>query len=586
MILLALGITLAVAAMLWIYNRKVFALTLGDTDDAMRLVMMRTLADGGGWYDQHILRLQPPIGVYMHWSRLIDGCLALLRNTFMIGMSKAQAEVAVRILWPDLWIFPTVLATLGVARRFGAGAAVFACGLILVSDLALYVQYRPGRVDHHSLQIAFCMIALAAAVQPSQRRLWAAVAGAATGLGLAVGLEGLVFEAVIGAAIALRFALDPKQARAALAYAGGLAAATVLAFLAQTPPWRWTVVACDSLGFNLTAAIATAAVGLALAVTLTARQPLWVRVVALGLAGVAALAVCLGLDPHCRGGWDADVDPRIKPIWMNNVQEVRTWIRLARADMEQAITLAIPCILGIASWLWLSRDAARRRDADWWLMGVCLAAAVMLGAGAVRMTSYAEWFAAPLIAAAAADITRRYAKGLMLPAAVIALIASPIAVTGATLGVRKLIFPPKPAAPSHGVADHCFETAPYADLARDAPKGLVLSEVDLGPMILANTPHSTVAAPYHRMSWGILAAREANAAPADNGAEAVVRRLGVTYVLECRAHSNHSDRDGMISDSLMKRLDAGKPPSWLEPLSGPKASLQVYRVKPAAPPKG
>ena len=34
--------------------------------------------------------------------------------------------------------------------------------------------------------------------------------------------------------------------------------------------------------------------------------------------------------------------------------------------------------------------------------------------------------------------------------------------------------------------------------------GLVLSEIDLGPYILARTPHSVLNAPYHRMSFSPL----------------------------------------------------------------------------------
>lgn len=581
MLLISLGVAVAVAAMLWFYNRAGFIRSLGDTDDAMRLVQMRELIHGRGWYDQLQLRLQPPRGVYMHWSRLIDGALAALRSLFELGLSPARAEVAVRILWPSLWIVPTVLAAFATAKRLGSHAAVFACALICVTDLALYVQFRSGRVDHHNVQIALCLIALAATVQPGRRR-WGLVAGAATGLGLAIGLEALAFEAAIGAAFALRFALDPKESRAALGYAAGLAAMTTCAFLLQTPPARWAVVACDAIGFNLVATILTASGGLALAVKLTQKRGLWVRLGALVALGAVALAVYLGLDPNCRNGIFADVDPRIMPIWLNNVQEIRTWVKLLKVDVEDAITLAVPCLLGVAAWLWLARDRRRRQDPAWILMGVVLFMGIVAGAAAVRMASYAEWFAVPLIAAAAADLARRYARGLMLPAAVIALIASPIALTGASVGAQKVLFPPKPK--PKGPADHCFEIASYADLKAATPIGLVMSEVDLGPLVLAHTPHSALAGPYHRMSWGIMASREAMAADADNGAaEAATRKLGVSYLLECRVHGNHSDRVGLTKNSLMKRLDSGRPPAWLEPLSEPKAFLQVYRVRPSSP---
>src|SRR6185312_14768517 len=69
--------TLCVLAMLvWQVHR--IAGALGDTDDAMRLVMVRDLLAGRGWYDQVIWRLQPPHGVLLHWSRLVDGGIAAL----------------------------------------------------------------------------------------------------------------------------------------------------------------------------------------------------------------------------------------------------------------------------------------------------------------------------------------------------------------------------------------------------------------------------------------------------------------------------------------------------------------------------
>jgi hypothetical protein len=80
----------------------------------------------------------------------------------------------------------------------------------------------------------------------------------------------------------------------------------------------------------------------------------------------------------------------------------------------------------------------------------------------------------------------------------------------------------------------------------------------------------------------MVAARGALGAPADGGAEASARALGVAYVLECRAHRAHTDRDGLAAGSLQKRLDRGEPPpAWLEPLTPPSAPVEVFRVRPA-----
>ena len=99
----------------------------------------------------------------------------------------------------------------------------------------------------------------------------------------------------------------------------------------------------------------------------------------------------------------------------------------------------------------------------------------------------------------------------------------------------------------------------------------------LGSYVLADTPSSSLSAPYHRMAWGNLAAHAALSAPVDQ-ALAQAKALHTAYVLECRAHRRHFDRSGLPSDALQRRLDAGRPPDWLVPLSPSGATLEVYRV--------
>ena len=44
----------------------------------MRLVQVRDLLQGQGWFDVFLHRMNAPYGLAMHWSRLVDGPLALL----------------------------------------------------------------------------------------------------------------------------------------------------------------------------------------------------------------------------------------------------------------------------------------------------------------------------------------------------------------------------------------------------------------------------------------------------------------------------------------------------------------------------
>jgi hypothetical protein len=618
----ALIVTLIMGAILAHIYWGDLDLTLGDTDDATRLVLVRGLLSGQGWWDQHMMRLQPPVGLYMHWSRLLDGGLAGFDKGLQLLLSTDDAESATRFFWPLMWIFPIALAAMMIAKRLGAGAmasgVVLTCAIILASDTQLYLaQFHPGRIDHHNVQMAMCMLALAGAVQKTPNLRGCLLTGIATGIGSAVGLEALPFEALIGAAIALRFALDPGEARAAQVYGASLGLTTVLAFAVQTPPWRWGVMACDTLALNLVGALIVASAGLILAVTFTAKRSLVVRLGALALVGAAAAGTYLGLYPNCRHGFFADVDPRIGGVWLNFVTEVRSIDKIWKHNIAQAMEAITPWVIGLATWIGLGFRRARRTDIAWQLTGVCLIVAVVFGANAIRLAGYADWFAVPIVSAAAVEIASLVPALGVVAILVIAGLATPVAANQLVIAVTKQITrkpaaktiakpsakvvgnspkapvaaasaksakaAPKPPAPPAG--EHCFDTDAYDALAQAEPPGLVLAEVDLGPFVLANTDDSALAAPYHRMGYGIMKAYGLLSAPADgagpDSAQVRLRQAGVAYVLECKFHSRHGDRDKMSKDSLQKRLDAGKPPAWLIPLSPADAPLPAYRVKPS-----
>jgi hypothetical protein len=601
MAIAALVATLVAVVILSVRDNAHMALTLGDTDDAMRVVLMRELMAGTGWYDQLMMRLQPPLGLQMHWSRLIDGGMAALNGLFGLFVTGARAEYATRFVWPMLWIAPAVFSSLVVARRLAGGAAVFACAILLLTDLALYLQFRPGRVDHHGVQIALCLVAFAGAAWGSVRA--AAIAGVAIGLGLAIGLEAAVFEVAVAAFFPLCFLFDrDEKGRRLQAFAIAFGLATVGFFLIQTPPWRWTAVACDAIAANLVAGVAVGCAGLIATVRVTKDRDWRWKLGALALTGAAAAGTYVGLNPHCLAGPFADVDPALKGFWLQWVQEIRSIPRIWPRDHATPITLMAPCVFGAIAWLWLGVDNNRRVDPVWILAGLVLAAASFAGFSAIRMATYANWVAMPIIAAAVTDLVDRYAKGWMVVLAVAAIAATPLyAATGVVeLDKRFHLFgltesqkaaakaapkaAPKPAPKAKAAprrpgprGDVCFRQAAFAELAR-LPPGLVAAEIDLGPFILAYTPHSAMAAPYHRMNWGMLRAREVLSAETE-AAQVKARALGVRYVIDCPTHVRNADRIGMANNSLQRSIARNETPSWLEPVPT-TGTLRVWRVKP------
>ncbi len=593
--LTAIAVGAIVAATLWSLDAHRLGPNLGDTDDATRLVLVRELLAGRGWFDQRVVRLQPPEGVWLHWSRLLDGAIAGWELLWRAALPPARAEWMTRATWPLLWVFAAVAGALwqvrslaGAARVRGAplaSAAVLAGGVICILDLGLYwAQFQPGRIDHHDVQITLALLAAAGALAGSVRG--AALAGAATGLGLAVGLEALVFEAVVAAAFGVRMWADRQAARSVGAYGLALAGATTLAFVAQTPPARWGVPACDALGVNLLAGAVVGGLALWAAARLGARRGWPARLALLAAGGGATLAAYVLLDPHCLRGPFADVDPRMRPFWLDHVQEMRSWPVLWRQDRADAVAGAVFAAMGLLAWALLGFRRERRRGHAWRLSGALLLVAVAAGWGAFRMQAYTLWFSVPPLAVLAGELGGRAPRRLGLVGVLLAAAAlSPVAATGGVLAAMRLApWQKRPAARGGGPPDRCYDAASYALLAR-LPAGVTLSEIDLGPFVLAHTPSASLSAPYHRMSRGVMTARGVLVAPAE-AAAAPARAAGATYLLECRVHARHFDRDHLAPDSLQRRLDADRPPAWLERLSPPGAPLGVFRVRPAEPARG
>ncbi|MCB2057884.1 MAG: AcrB/AcrD/AcrF family protein, partial [Novosphingobium sp.] len=69
------------AGLIWLAVSVIFVITrwqgiaamaLPDADDTLRMVQVRDLLAGQHFWDLHQYRVDPPQGVLMHWSRLVD----------------------------------------------------------------------------------------------------------------------------------------------------------------------------------------------------------------------------------------------------------------------------------------------------------------------------------------------------------------------------------------------------------------------------------------------------------------------------------------------------------------------------------
>lgn len=576
-VLLILLAWLFVSAMLLIEDWAATAQTLFDTDDAMRLVEMRAFVHGQGWFDLHQARLQPPVGYDTHWSRLLDAGLAAMFLWFNLFTDAAFAERLMRAVWPLLWLLPTIAGMAAVAWRLAGREGALIALLLAIVGVPAYQQFTPGRIDHHNVQIALTLLAVAATVWSDRIRAAAYAAGGISGLALAVGFECAPYIAGCGAALALRYAFDARGADALRRYCLALGASIAVGFFASVGPDHWTRSLCDEIALNSVAAIWMGAAALVFAGAF--RDTDWrARSGKLAVAAILAAGVYLALEPRCRFGPYAMVDPAVWPVWLSDVRENLPLVTVLRVNPLTAIGIATFPAVAFLCTLALATIAPRRRDFAFLGAASVFLLAALTTVAAIRGFSYAMWLGMPLVATFAV----RLFAGLhlrSLPARLVAgLMLTPMALSAGTITIAdaagfndtdSFIRPDSKA---------CFQSAAYAPLAQ-LPAGLVVTDISFGPFLLALTPHSVMSAPYHRASFGIVAAQRALSSPPDV-AQGLLRDLHADYVMICGSRPPAGLAPDDRTKLLWGQLRAGNPPAWLAPVAGGEGqAFSVYRIR-------
>lgn len=550
---------------------------LGDTDDAVRLVAVRDLIAGAAWFDTTLPRIGAPDPLVSHWSRLIDAPLAALMLALRPVLGLQGAELAVRAVWPLLsFVALAFLLARAAQRQAGAWAAAMAMLLVGTSAMGL-AQFRPGRVDHHNIQILAAVGGILLLVQAVRRPRAGWAAGALIGLGLAVGFEaiGLMIPVLgMAAVLALR---HPSEGRgivnAAVAAAGTLA----LALIATTAPARLHVIHCDALSLNLV--VLAAAGAAALWAAFAVRMGLAARLIIVVLGSGAGAMLYAALEPACLAGPFGQVNSALRPIWLDHVQETQSIFTLMARAPGMAVAQALFVLAGVAAALALWR---RQRQGDTLLMAFAVTASALLGYWQVKLMPYATWLAVLPMAVLAARLPG--IDGLSAPVVRIAALVLFSQTTLATL-VEAAIAPFAPAAHADAagagadgdLTGACYRNANVAELAR-LPRGLVAADIDLGPYIVALTPHRVLAAPYHRLDQGILANAAIRRGTADE-ALARMTQLRIDYFATC------ATQKAATPGSLRAQLLSGaRVPGFEEVLAGVSPAIRVWRITPASTP--
>jgi hypothetical protein len=122
----------------------------------------------------------------------------------------------------------------------------------------------------------------------------------------------------------------------------------------------------------------------------------------------------------------------------------------------------------------------------------------------------------------------------------------------------------------------CRQPSDYAPLAT-LPRGLVLGFIDAGPFLLMETPHSVLAAPYHRNLKGNAAMLDVFLAPPQL-AKARLDTLDARYVAFCPGAPERFNYARQAPQGLAALLARGEVPPYLERMPLSATDVAVYRV--------
>ncbi|HEX8641965.1 MAG TPA: AcrB/AcrD/AcrF family protein [Allosphingosinicella sp.] len=572
---------LAVAAyMVWLRWAQIKGFALGDTDDNMRMMQVRALLSGQGWYDLRQYRMNPPYGADMHWSRLVDLPIAGLKLFFTPLLGGRQAELVAVAVAPLLPMLAAMGSLALIARRL-IDPKAFAIAIALIACAgSARGMWAPLRLDHHGWQLALLAVAVSALTDPKRAR-GGVVLGATTALSLAIGMEMLLYLALAGGVTALRWMLDRDQARRLFAYGVSLGGGCALAFLVFASEANRAPV-CDALSpVWLSAMVAAGALAVLLAMLSPGSR--LARFALATAAGAALAGAFVLLWPHCLGRLEG-ADPELERLWLDKVREALPIWRHGAQTTAMVVSLPVAGLLGYALMLWI-----HRRDPEPRLLWLSVALPALLAAALLlwqtRAGPAAQLLSIPGASALAWLVILWFRRQRLMIVRVLGVVVAFLVVSGLATGYVTQMFPSEVSnyRMAVNVANGRCPTLGALRPVALQPRGNVLTFVDLGPRLITVTHHNAVAGPYHRNSREILAVMRAWRGDAAN-ARATAERYRIDYVLICPNMSESTIYRSEAPQGFYSQLAAGKVPDWLRPVALPQGSpYRMWRVVRQAP---
>ena len=567
-------------------------------DAYMRMVRVTELAQSWQWFDGTIDRANAPYGDTLHWTRPFDLLLILLALPAGLFLGAEQAlEMAGMVVSPLLQL-ATALLLIWALRPVIRPAIWFLPAVALLLQPGALAYSMLGRVDHHTLLLlVFVAVAgfMLRALRNHSDAGAALYAGVAAGFGIWLSVEFLLVVAACLASLGLPWLFGERDRAAQNKwYALGLSGMLLVALFVERPLVSLLEPSYDRVS----------CVQYLLAVSIMlfwrmaesfensgGRPSHFLGRAALAVVGVGAVALLLSsVFPLFLAGPMAGVDPRILPIWLDRVLEMRPLVPTDRQSLGRFI-LYLGGIVLITPFFLKALIESRRSERFFPLVFVAVAC-LLLTAAAVqhqRFAGYAETafvFAFAVVLDRVLKLTGQIGsdllRGLLRGGFTVVMLLGPVLIAGHLTANNAAVAGADDSPAGCTVSDVAsfLKTDPYWGAAPQT----VLAFMDIGPELLYRTQHRVIGTPYHRNGDGIFDGHRILATVDTATARTLVQQRGIDLVLLCQSPGErafYASADG--EENLYRRLGAGNPPDWLAPVelpSGLRTQARLYRVLP------
>ena len=567
---------LACAILLWIARDRIAGLTMWDPDDYLRLQQVRDLLAGQSFFDVAQYRIDPPHGVPMHWSRIVDlpiaGLILLLRPLLggVFAERAAASAVPLLILGGEL----AALALIGT-RLADRRTALLAAMLASAAPLMLF-HVMPLRIDHHGIQTMLGLFAIGACFDPRPVR-GGLLAGALAAVWLAVSLEALPMVTAIAALLGLRFIVEGEAAAIHFrGYCAALAAGGVALFAAFHGPTAYAQPYCDAVSPAWFGPMVVSPALVAILLPRAARRGAGVRIALLAASGAAGVALLALTAPACLHGPFAALDPLVRHYWYDNVMEgLPVW---KQSPDNASLLVGFPLVGFAGTLLGWRRAATAEAASNWLMMLALLACAFTLGLLVQRAGAFAHGCALP---GAAFLLTRLLDAIGRWRHAVLRIFASTLAIAGLS-PVGAMVVGDLLLTKADQGRDAAPQPAPgrkggrqFEALAR-LRRATILAGLDPTPELLVKTPHSYAGSGHHRDPQAIRRVIISFLGQPEV-AHRIMAERGIGYVLVDPDGNEATIYGKAAPHGLMADLLADMAPAWLKPVALPGSSLRLWK---------